>query len=284
MPVDYLANCTQLGPVADLLADVPEMTAVINHGGRPFVMTGELGQWRRDMRRIASSTSAYIKVSGLVERAGVEWRTDTLRPWVEAMLEDFGCNRLIFASNWPIMTLMSTYGLWWEAINEIVDKAGVSTTEVDIRREGVAGVIREMIAPRDMERDPIISLKCMGIVNPSRRERGAGGKRRRAFGDRSRAIGQSPKGGWSLQTPLAHKEKGPARDLFSGLRCASGGGDGPDVEPSLPRKILKYIQIVPQRFLVEHLRSSTVAEQWDLNRVRPLPERSKKARFCKNRW
>ena len=41
--------------------------------------------------------------------------------------------------------------------------------------------------------------------------------------DRSRAVGQSPKRGWFLQTPLAHKEKGPARDLFSGLQCASGG-------------------------------------------------------------
>ena len=82
------------------------------------------------------------------------------------------------------------------------------------------------------QRDPVSSLKYMGILNPSRRERGAGGKRRWAFGDRSRAAGQSPKGGWSLQTPLAHKEKGPARDLFSGLQCASGGGDGSDVGPS----------------------------------------------------
>ena len=27
------------------------------------------------------------------------------------------------------MTLMSTYGLWWEAINEIVDKAGTSAAD-----------------------------------------------------------------------------------------------------------------------------------------------------------
>jgi L-fuconolactonase len=127
--VDFLANCTQLEPLGDLLADVSEMTAVVNHGGRPFVMTGELGRWRTDMRRIACDTSAYVKVSGLVERAGVEWRTDTLRPWVEALLEDFGCGRLIFASNWPVMTLMSTYDLWWDAINEIVDKAGISSAD-----------------------------------------------------------------------------------------------------------------------------------------------------------
>ena len=76
------------------------------------------------------------------------------------------------------------------------------------------------------QRDPVSSLKSMEVSNPSRQERRAGGKRRWAFGDRSRAAGQSPKGGWSLQIPLAHKEKGPARDLFSGLQFASGGDEG----------------------------------------------------------
>lgn len=92
-------------------------------------MTGELKRWRTDMQRIATNTNAFVKVSGLVERVGVEWQTDTLRPWVEAMLEDFGCDRLIFASNWPVMTLMSTYDLWWDSINEIVDGAGVNAAD-----------------------------------------------------------------------------------------------------------------------------------------------------------
>ena len=81
----------------------------------------------------------------------------------------------------------------------------------------------------------------MGILNPSCRERRAGGKRRWAFGDRSRAVGQSRKGGCDLQTPLVHKEKGPARDLFSGLQCVSGGVHGPDVERSPDRIALDLL-------------------------------------------
>ena len=141
VPVDFLANCTQLEPVCDLFAAVPEMTAILNHGGRPFVMTGETERWRADMRRIARETSAYVKVSGLVERAGVEWQTDTLRPWVEAMLEDFGCDRLLFASNWPLMTLMSTYDLWWASINEIVDDVGLSVTDKEMLFGGTAAKV-----------------------------------------------------------------------------------------------------------------------------------------------
>lgn len=141
VPVDFLANCTQLEPICDLFAAVPEMTAILNHGGRPFVMTGDLRQWRIDMKRIASETSAYIKVSGLVERAGVEWNTDTLRPWVEAMLEDFGCERLIFSSNWPVMTLMSTYDLWWASLNEIAEDAGVTASDKDMLFGGTAAKV-----------------------------------------------------------------------------------------------------------------------------------------------
>ena len=138
IPVDFLANCTQLEPVCDLFAAVPEMTPILNHGGRPFVMTGELEPWRTNMRRIAQETNAYVKVSGLVERAGVEWQTETLRPWVDAMLEDFGCARLIFATNWPVMTLMSTYDLWCSSINEIVDTAGLSAAEKNALFGGTA--------------------------------------------------------------------------------------------------------------------------------------------------
>lgn len=141
VPVDFLFNCTQLEPLCGVMADVPEMTSIVNHGGRPFVMTGQLEPWRSDMRRIANETGAYIKVSGLAERAGVEWQTDTLRPWVEAMLEDFGCSRLIFASNWPVMTLMSTYGHWWESINEIIEDAGVSSADRDLLFGGTAAKV-----------------------------------------------------------------------------------------------------------------------------------------------
>lgn len=131
IPVDFLVNCTQLDLARDVLADVPEVVSIINHCGRPFVMTGDTVTWRRAMRRIADDTKALVKLSGLVERAGVEWRTETLRPWVEALIEDFGCERLIFASNWPVMTLMSTYQGWWDSLNEIVRTVGVSDAQAE---------------------------------------------------------------------------------------------------------------------------------------------------------
>jgi len=40
-----------------------------------------------------------------------------------------------------VMTLMSTYGLWWVSINEIVEDAGVSTADKDMLFGGTAAKV-----------------------------------------------------------------------------------------------------------------------------------------------
>lgn len=129
VPCDLLVTCRQLVETRELLLEIPELTAIINHGGRPSVMTGELEPWASEMRAIATDTAAYCKVSGLVERAGQEWTPESVRPWVEVLLDAFGPQRLVFASNWPVMTIMGSYVGWWETFNSILDTVGVSSAE-----------------------------------------------------------------------------------------------------------------------------------------------------------
>lgn len=129
LPCDLMVTCRQLADTRELLLEVPDLTAVINHGGRPSVMAGELEPWASDMRAIADDTTAFVKVSGLIERASQEWTAESVRPWVEFLLEAFGGERLIFGSNWPVMTIMGTYGGWWEALQEILDAIGAPAAD-----------------------------------------------------------------------------------------------------------------------------------------------------------
>lgn len=138
IPCDLMITCRQLKDTRELLLELPELTAVINHGGRPFVMTGEVEPWRSEMRAIARDTNAYCKLSGLLERAGQEWTTESVRPWVEILLETFGPNRLIFASNWPVMTIMATYAGWWSTLSSILDSIGASTRDREALLGGTA--------------------------------------------------------------------------------------------------------------------------------------------------
>ena len=38
-----------------------------------------------------------------------QWTVESIKPYVETCIELFGCDRALFASNWPIDSLWSSY-------------------------------------------------------------------------------------------------------------------------------------------------------------------------------
>ena len=64
------------------------------------------------MAALAASTNCYCKLSGLLTEAGARTDDDALRPYVEHLLACFGAQRLMWGSDWPVLTLASRYGDW----------------------------------------------------------------------------------------------------------------------------------------------------------------------------
>ena len=114
--VDLLVLERDLGRAAGLLREFPSLRCVLNHAGRPAVMAGDIAAWRGCMQALASLPALHVKCSGLVERAGVEWTPATLAPWIRGLVEVFGDRRVIFGSNWPLLTLASRYDLWVDTV------------------------------------------------------------------------------------------------------------------------------------------------------------------------
>jgi L-fuconolactonase len=54
----------------------------------------------------------HCKLSGLVTEIGPGWHIDTLRPYVDAVLELFGARRVIWGSDWPVLNLAADYATW----------------------------------------------------------------------------------------------------------------------------------------------------------------------------
>ena len=111
--------------------EFPDLRVVLNHGGRPAVMTGILEPWRSEIHAFARETSAVVKCSGLVERAGVEWSKESVKPYVAELIAAFGSKRVMFATNWPVSTISSTYDLWVNTLAQILDELGLSADEKD---------------------------------------------------------------------------------------------------------------------------------------------------------
>jgi len=129
--IDILQRVENLPRARTFFRDYPNLRLVLNHGGRPAVMTGILEPWRSEIHAFAKETSALVKCSGLVERAGVEWSKDSVKPYVAELIDAFGSKRVMFATNWPVSTISSTYDLWVNTLCQILDELGLSSEEKD---------------------------------------------------------------------------------------------------------------------------------------------------------
>ena len=66
-----------------------------------------------------------VKISGL-GMIDHEWTTTSIRPWVLGLIETFGVDRCMFASNWPVDILYSSYRAVFDAYKEITADFSVS--------------------------------------------------------------------------------------------------------------------------------------------------------------
>jgi L-fuconolactonase len=76
--------------------------------------------WADGMRLIAFETKAWCKLSGLATEASPGWKVDDLRPYVEHAIECFGPQRIVWGSDWPVMTLNADYGQWLDTAKQLI--------------------------------------------------------------------------------------------------------------------------------------------------------------------
>ena len=101
----------------------PDMRCVVDHCMKPQIRDDGFEVWAMKLERIAQSTGAFCKLSGLATEAPAEWSTETLRPYVEHVLAVFGSHRVMWGSDWPVLLLNGTYKKWWSAAMAIVPDA-----------------------------------------------------------------------------------------------------------------------------------------------------------------
>src|SRR5664279_1463938 len=98
----------------------PDLAVVIDHCAKPAIADGAWQPWAGDLAAIARDTDACCKLSGLVTEAGAAWSADTLRRYVDHVLDAFGGERVIWGSDWPVVTLGSGYSRWVEATDTLL--------------------------------------------------------------------------------------------------------------------------------------------------------------------
>ncbi|MFC6996588.1 amidohydrolase family protein [Rufibacter roseus] len=109
---DILIYPNQLRPTAELVAEFPDQTFVINHLAKPNMKAGAeaFKEWQKDMKAFAPHEQGFCKVSGMVTQADWQnWKKEDFTPYLDTLIEIFGPERLMFGSDWPVCLVAASY-------------------------------------------------------------------------------------------------------------------------------------------------------------------------------
>lgn len=108
----------------------PGQIFVLDHIAKPRIRDGVVSPWKENIFRLAKRDNVYCKLSGMVTEADWgTWTAEQLRPYFDVVLSAFTPRRLMFGSDWPVLTLASSYGRWVDTFRSWI--AGLTTEDQD---------------------------------------------------------------------------------------------------------------------------------------------------------
>ena len=95
----------------------PNQTFILDHVAKPRIRDRVVEPWRNNIRELARRPNVYCKISGMVTEANWDtWSDEGLSPYFDTVLEAFTPKRLMFGSDWPVLTLASSYRRWVDTV------------------------------------------------------------------------------------------------------------------------------------------------------------------------
>jgi len=127
---DALVKPWHLEPLLRFVKRHPQLPVVIDHAAKPQLVQGWqahwAGSWRRHLASLAAQPQVSCKLSGLLGEAppaasrSVADGVDALRPVWDALLQWFGPERLMWGSDWPVLTLVADYARWVAVCDSLI--------------------------------------------------------------------------------------------------------------------------------------------------------------------
>ena len=128
----------QLPELAAFARAVPDLTIILNHIGGllrvgPYADRDDdvLGAWRRGIAAVAACPNVYVKLGGIgMPRTGFDWHARntpigseelaaSMAPFMTSCIEQFGPDRSMFESNFPVDKVSYSYNVMYNAFKRL---------------------------------------------------------------------------------------------------------------------------------------------------------------------
>jgi L-fuconolactonase len=117
---DVCVRSSQLGEVIELVRRTPDVQFVLDHVGKPRI-GAEPSRWRLQIAELAARRNVACKLSGLMtEIVSGPTGVAAVEPYLAHALAEFGPDRCLFGSDWPVMTTAASYSEWLDLVISLV--------------------------------------------------------------------------------------------------------------------------------------------------------------------
>lgn len=117
---EALVDGRHLRALSERLTRHPGLRTVIDHGAKPDMTGGGFAEWSGAIARLAQMPDVHCKFSGLINLTGDSPDPYAMEPYVAHLFETFGPSRLIWGSDWPVVTTHATYEGWKTLSRDLV--------------------------------------------------------------------------------------------------------------------------------------------------------------------
>lgn len=118
---DILIYARQLPEAIAFVDRCPDVSFVVDHAAKPDIRGGAVADWEPAFRALAERPNTCCKLSGLVTEADhARWSAADIEPCLQAALDAFGADRLMFGSDWPVCLLAAGYDRVYDLVASFV--------------------------------------------------------------------------------------------------------------------------------------------------------------------
>ena len=107
--------------ISPILKKVPNLDIVLCHAGSPYNRTKfGVEDWSDRLKDLSNQSNIFCKLSGL-GMFDHNWTKNTITPIVQTVLNQFGAERVMFGSNFPVDSITASYNELISAYEEIFE-------------------------------------------------------------------------------------------------------------------------------------------------------------------
>lgn len=120
---DLLVYHNQLNHVIKMVDQIPNQPFVLDHCGKPDVKNQDFTIWKDHIKILSQNPNILCKVSGLLAEADwKEWKEIEIFNAFDVIFENFGPERVMYGSDWPVVLISRPYQDWFNLVNKYTQK------------------------------------------------------------------------------------------------------------------------------------------------------------------